>query len=157
MYKILTTTAIVSLSNAAITSELMQGAQTAIFLANESDFADYSCPEPEMNEDIERYINMIEPMKNMFAPQKPRKHKKGSNQHDEPEEEAQGIVGIINKVSKYADQIGVVMSVMSPDYEGGDFCQGLTAAFEMKTLAVELFGTVIQQLFNPNHSQDFVN
>ena len=49
------------------------------------------------------------------------------------------------------------MSVMSPGYEGGDFCQGLTAAFEMKTLAVELFGTVIQGMFNPNHGQDFVN
>lgn len=109
-----------------------------------------------MNEDIERYINMIEPMKNMFAPQKPRKHKKGQHD-DEPEEEPQGIVGIINKISKYADQIGVVMSVMSPGYEGGDFCQGLTAAFELKTLAVEVFGTVIQNLFNPNHGQDFVN
>lgn len=154
MYKFLTTTALVSLSNAAFTSEFMQGAQTAIFLANESDFADYSCPEPEMDEDIERYINMIEPMKNMFAPQKPRKHKKGQSADDEPEEEEQGIIGIINKMTKYADQIGVVMSVMSPGYEGGDFCQGLTAAFEMKTLVVELAGTVMQGLFTPNHGQD---
>ncbi len=61
----------------------MQGAQTAIFLANEKDFGDYSCPEPEMNEDIERYINMIGPIKNMFAPHKPKKHRRGEKEEAE--------------------------------------------------------------------------
>ena len=62
MFKVLTAAATVSIANAAITSEFMQGAQTGIFLAKEEDFADYRCPEPELSEDMERYISMIEPM-----------------------------------------------------------------------------------------------
>ena len=83
MYRALTATATITLANAAITGEFMQGAQTGIFLANEQDFTDYSCPEPEMNEDIERYINMIEPLKAMFGPKPARRSRKSDPVEEE--------------------------------------------------------------------------
>ena len=86
MFRALAATATISLANAALTAEFMQGAQTAIFLAKEEDFADYSCPEPEMSEDIERYINMIEPLKAMFAPKPARRNSRNSNLNQEDEE-----------------------------------------------------------------------
>jgi len=88
----------------------------------------------------------------MFAPKSA--HKKGKKSA-EPEEEPQGIAQIIAKISKYADKMGVIMSVMSPEYEGGDFCQGLTAAYEIKTVAMDVAGELIKQMFNKNNDTDF--
>ena len=50
MMKTISAVALLQLSSAAITSEFMTGAQTGIFISTEDDFADYSCPEPEMSE-----------------------------------------------------------------------------------------------------------
>ena len=75
MNKALAATAMLQLSLAAPSGDFFQGAQTAVFLRDAEDFSDYSCPEPEMSEDIERYVNMIEPVKTMMGGNK--KPKKG--------------------------------------------------------------------------------
>ena len=50
MFKAIST--LVSIAAATFSSEFMQGAQTAIFLTSDADFADYSCPIPEENETV---------------------------------------------------------------------------------------------------------
>lgn len=42
---------------------------------------------------------------------------------------------LIAMVDSYVDQAGVILSVMDPQYDGGDFCQGLTVGFEIRQLS----------------------
>ena len=44
------------------------------------------------------------------------------------------------------------MSVMDETYEGGDFCSGLTVAFEVRRIGMEVVQTVITNMFN--HDSD---
>lgn len=67
MFKTLTSVALLQLVNAEITSEFISGAQTGIFLSSEDDFVDYSCPEPEMSEQVQQYINMYNSAKMMMG------------------------------------------------------------------------------------------
>ena len=87
----------------------------------------------------------------MFAPKSA--HKKGKKSA-EPEEEPQGIAQIIGKISKYADKMGVIMSVMFPEYEGTDYCEGMTVAFEVKMIAIDLAGNLIKTMFNKSPETD---
>lgn len=64
---------------------------------------------------------------------------------------------MVQKFTKYADKIGIVMTVMSPDYEGGDFCAGLTAAYEVKTVALEVMGGMIKNLFTPRNDKEITD
>ena len=57
-----------------------------------------------------------------------------------------------DKVEAYAEQIGIIMSVMDDDYEGGDFCQGLTATFELKSIAMSL----VKGMFNKKTDDAFL-
>ena len=144
MYKTIAATA--TIATAATTADFFQGAQTAIFLRDEEDFADYNCPEPEMDEKIEKYLNMVEPMKMMLGGQTSKKTSRSKGK--QPEEDENPMIGMLDKLTKYGEQVGVIMSVMSPDYEGGDFCQGLTAAFEAKSVAMQFGTNFIQHLFD---------
>merc|ERR1712071_273604 len=97
-------------------------------MGNIDQFDDYSCPEPETSAKVDGYFNMYNMAKNMVAPKNNKKSKKSSA--DAEPEEKDGMAELIEKVDKYADTIGVIMSVMDTEYEGGDFCQGLTVGFE---------------------------
>ena len=140
MFKVLSTTATVALATRA-NSDFFQGAQTAIFLKNEEDFKDYSCPEPEMSEEIEKYIGMIEPVKAMLGGSG-KKNKKGSKK-SEPLE-VNPMAEFIDKITAYGEQMGIIMSVSGPNYEGGDFCAGLTATFEAKQIAFDIFKSMFK-------------
>ncbi len=52
------------------------------------------------------------------------------------------------KIDLYKDQVGTIMSVMDESYEGGDFCSGLTVAFEVRRIGMEVMQTVISNMFN---------
>jgi len=78
MFKTLTTVALLQLANAEITSEFMSGAQTGIFLSSEDEFVDYSCPEPEMSEQVSNYINMYNTAKMMMGGNKKKPAAKGT-------------------------------------------------------------------------------
>jgi hypothetical protein len=78
MFKTLTATAILQLTNAAINSDFMAGAQTGIFLANEDQFLDYSCPEPEISDQVQNYFNMYNTAKMMMGGNKKKPAAKGT-------------------------------------------------------------------------------
>ena len=48
------------------------------------------------------------------------------------------MLNMLDKASEYGEQIGIMMSVLKPDYEGGDYCAGLTATFEAKSVAMKM-------------------
>ena len=96
-----------------------------------------------MSEDVERYVNMIEPVKMMMGGNK--KPKKG-----QAPEETNPMIAMLDKLTAYGEQVGIIMSVMNEDYDGGDFCQGLTATFEAKQIAMSL----VKGMFNKKKSDD---
>ena len=64
-----TFTAVVALaavsSVQAFDGEFMRGAQTGIFITNEEQFEDYSCPRPMTPMPVQNFVNMAMPMKMM--------------------------------------------------------------------------------------------
>ena len=133
MFKTIASVALLQLANAELTSEFISGAQTGIFLASEEDFVDYSCPEPEMSEQVQTYINMYNSAKMMMGITTPKKPKAG-----QPEPEPQAMAAFFAKIDQYKDQVGTIISVMDENYEGGDFCSGLTVAFELRQVGMEV-------------------
>lgn len=79
--------------------------------------------------------------KNMM---KPKSSGKKSVKSSEPEEKS---VDIFSKIDLYADQIGVIMSVMDPEYEGGDFCAGLTLGFEGRRVGQGMAMEFVKNIF----------
>jgi len=47
------------------------------------------------------------------------------------------------KVDTYRDTIGTIVSAMDEGYEGGDFCAGLTVAYEVRKIGMEVVTSVI--------------
>lgn len=117
MFKnVMITSAIVSLSSASpLSTEFMSGLQTGAFITNADHFDDYSCPEPEMNQDMERYLNMMRTAKSFLAPKDGAKNKKSTREKNDDD--------ILEKLDRYADEVGVIISALTDkEYDGGDFC-----------------------------------
>ena len=127
MFKTIVAASVATLASAAINGEFIQGVQTGAFITNEEHFADYNCPEPELSGEVEKYKGMYNMAKNMVKPKSSKSVSKTTKAAS-----ASQSTDIFDKIDKYADQVGVIMSVMDPSYEGGDFCQGLTVGFEAR-------------------------
>ena len=140
MFKTIVAATAFTAVNAGINADFMQGVQTGAFIGNPAQFDDYSCPEPELSSKVEGYFNMYNMAKNMMKPKSTKKSVKSS----EPEEKS---VDIFSKIDMYADQIGVIMSVMDPEYEGGDFCAGLTLGFEGRRVGQGMAMEFVKNIF----------
>ena len=138
MNKLLTASALALGASAAKSGDFFQGVQTAIFLRSEEDFADYNCPEPEVDEGVDKYLSMIEPMRMMMGGQKAGKKTKKKSSMESEQQDNNPMLDAMEKANKYGEQIGIIMSVLKADYEGGDYCAGLTATFESKSIAMKL-------------------
>ena len=44
---------------------------------------------------------------------------------------------LLDTVDEYANQLATIASVMDVDYEGGDFCAGLTVSYEIRSAVQE--------------------
>jgi hypothetical protein len=75
-------------------------------------------------------------------------HKKKNVKASEPEPEANPVAAIFAKIDLYKDQVGTIMSAMDASYEGGDFCSGLTVAYEVRSVGMQLVQVVISGMFN---------
>jgi len=78
-----------------------------------------------------------EPIQGKTKKRKGKKNKKKGSQESEPKDN-NPMIGALDKASKYGEQVGIIMSVLKPDYEGGDYCAGLTATFEAKSVMMKL-------------------
>jgi len=126
----LTAATVATLGQAAFNSDFLQGFQTGAFLGSAQEFDDYSCPEPESSAKMDNFLNMYNMGKQMMG-LGGSSHKKGGKKGKKHEvEEEEGIEGLFNKIDKYMDQITIIASVLDDEYDGGDFCAGLTIAYE---------------------------
>ena len=66
----------------------------------------------------------------------------------EPEPEVNPMAAFFAKIDLFKDQVGTIMSVMDESYEGGDFCSGLTVAFEVRRVGMQVVQSVITNMFN---------
>merc|ERR1712160_145805 len=73
---------------------------------------------------VDNAMNMFKMAKNMMG------MNKAQNEASELEEEDNSQDKFFETVDKYAEQLSIVASAMDADYEGGDFCAGLTVGFE---------------------------
>ena len=56
MYRAVIAATAATLATANINADFMQGFQTGVFVSDFDGFEDYSCPLPEMSENVERYM-----------------------------------------------------------------------------------------------------
>ena len=125
MFKTALIASTADISTAAnINGDFMSGFQNGVRLSNEADF---SCPAPEASDKVNNAMNMFKMAKNMMGGQKA--HKKGDELEEKDNQDK-----FFETVDMYAEQLAVVASVMDDEYEGGDFCAGLTIGFEGRTV-----------------------
>lgn len=132
--------------SAGISADFMQGFQTGVFLIDFERFEDYNCPVPELSDDVERYMSMFNMAKKMM----------GIKDGDKSNLRGSGdpATDMFGKVERYANQAGVIASVMDKNYDGGDFCQGLTVGFEGKQVGQQMVVHAIQNAFTGNKKSD---
>ena len=58
----------------AISSEFIRGCETGIFIMKEEQMEDYACPQPNITQQVQTYMDMVLPMKMMFENMNKGKH-----------------------------------------------------------------------------------
>ena len=149
MFKTIAAATVAATANAAINADFISGVQTGAFIGSEVQFMDYSCPTPETSDKVDNYFNMYNMAKTMMIP----KVKKSKTAAPE-DEEANDMENMFEKIDEYADQIGVLVSVMDPSYEGGDFCQGLTVGYEARHVGQAAAVNFVKNVFNNKMNKD---
>merc|ERR1711982_314834 len=115
---------------AAMSAEFIRGCETGIFIMNEDQMKDYSCSEVEITQEVQGYMGMIMPMKMMFQ---------NMNQ-GKPNP-------MLDFVDKSTHQIGMLYSLFSDEYDGGDFCQGLIFSHEAGQLMLNVGRSMFSGMF----------
>jgi hypothetical protein len=89
----------------AFSPEFFKGAETGIFLGDEDQFQDYSCPMPELSLYAKSWIDMFKPIKSML------------------ENMSQGQPSpLLDAISALMKQFAILYSLFWTEYDGGDFC-----------------------------------
>merc|ERR1711920_141427 len=118
-------------ATSAMSSEFIRGCETGIFIMSEDQMSEYACSEVEISREVHGYIDMITPMKMMFQ----NMNKGQSNP-------------MIDFVEKSTQQIGILYSLFSDEYDGGDFCQGLIFSHEAGQLLLTVGRTMFSGMFD---------
>ena len=148
MKSCLTIAATATLASAGFSNEFIKGMQTGAFITAARQLDDYNCPEPEIDPKAEKGLNMLNMAKN-FMP------KGGKAQKEEVDTSAKKTFGsssktaqkepdMFDKIDDYADQLVTIYSVMSRQYEGGDFCQGIIVGYEGRSVGQDVLMSVIK-------------
>lgn len=116
MIKLLSTVALAQMTTAAITGDFISGLETGVHVTDADKFVEYNCPEPEVSDKIQSMLGIARMASGMMKAQK-------------TDEE-----NLIAKLDKYSEQIAVIASTFD-NYDGGDFCAGLTVGYEGRSLA----------------------
>ena len=122
----------------AISGEFIRGCETGIFIMKEEQMQDYACPEVEITQQIQTYMDMVLPMKMMFQ----NMNKGQSN-------------SMIDFIEKSTHQIGMIYSLFSEDYDGGEFCQGLIFSHQAGQLMLTVGRGMFAEFFGGKSKTDF--
>merc|ERR1712151_636624 len=127
--------ALTAAAASAMSAEFIRGCETGIFIMNEDQMKDYSCSEVEITQEVQGYMGMIMPMKMMFQ---------NMNQ-GKPNP-------MLDFVDKSTHQIGMLYSLFSDEYDGGDFCQGLIFSHEAGQLLLNVGKSMFSGMMNKGGS-----
>ena len=129
-------TALMVASATAFSAEFIQGCETGIFLADEKQFADYSCPMPTLAPQAKMFLDMIVPMETRM---------KNMNQ-GKP-------VPALETLSSMTHQLAILYSLFWGEYDGGDFCQGLIFSKEIGTIFWDFGKSAFESFFEAPQEQ----
>lgn len=129
--------AAVATTATAFDMEFLQGAQSGFFLTKDSQLEDYACPEAYISEEWQRYLDMLKPMQMMA--------KNMNNGQSFP---------MVDLLVDKADGLAHAFSVMSEDYEGGSFCQGLLLSYNTSSIVMQAVTTLFNSLFFPPQPEE---
>ena len=141
MFKTIAAATVAATAHAAVNADFVSGVQTGAFIGSEAQFMDYSCPFPETSQKVDQYMGMYNMAKTMMPPKSKKVSKNGADDSND-------INAMFDKFDQYADQIGVLISVMEPSYEGGDFCAGLTVGYKARNIGQEFAVNFVKNVFN---------
>ena len=135
MTRTLFVAACLAASAVAFTPEFLQGCETGIFLGDETQFKDYSCPMPTIAPQAKMYLDMILPMKGMVE---------GMNQGQK--------IPALESLTSVTTQISVLYSLFNTDYDSGEFCKGLIFSKELSTILLTFGRNIFNGMFGAHTS-----
>ena len=127
--------ALLTASALAMSPEFLQGAETGIFLGDETQFKDYSCAMPVVAPEAKMYLDMITPFKGMLEGMNQGKH-----------------IAALDTLSQVTKQLAILYSLFYTEYDGGDFCKGLILSKELATIAMTFGRNIFSGFFGEQTS-----
>ena len=98
MFKTISSVALVQLSSAALSGDFFSGLETGVHVTDLDQFAEYSCPEPEITSHVESMLGMFHMAKGMMKPKSSQRTLKQTADHYEKEGDS-----LVEKLDKYAN------------------------------------------------------
>ena len=129
--------AVVATTASAFDMEFFQGCQSGFFLTKDSQLEDYACPEAYISDEWQRYLDMLKPMQMMA------KNMNGGKSFP-----------MVDLIVDKADALAQALSVMSEDYEGGSFCQGLLLSYATSSMIMQAATSLFSTLFFPPQPEE---
>mgnify|MGYP006950293917 CR=1 FL=1 len=122
MFKVLLFTSasalsLLDLGTQVLSEDFYSGAETGFIIENDTMFNDYSCSLPQLTGPVQNYLQMIEPFKKMLDTTAA----KGRETHP--------MSDLLGRLTGTIEKLGQIISLVSFDYDSGDFCKGLTLAY----------------------------
>lgn len=117
-----------------LSADFYQGVETGLMLTEEGMFDDYSCFMPEPTQAVQNYMSMIEPFKQLLDTSA----SDGRKTHP--------MSDLLGQMTGTVEKFGSFIALISPNYDSGDFCQGLTIAFHGNRLYTLIKSTVLSRI-----------
>jgi len=65
------------------------------------------------------------------------------------------LLKMASELQRIYSRFGVIVNVFEDEYEGGDFCAGLTVGYEMRQLVTTLSGWFMQNMWGTEQPKNF--
>lgn len=122
--------AMLSATALAFSADFIQGAETGIFMSDESQFKDYNCAMPTIDPQAQMWIGMVIPMKTMMENMNQGKH-----------------IAFFDTLSDMTHQIAILYSLFFGEYDGGEFCKGLILSKEFFSILLSFGKNIFAGFF----------
>ena len=120
--------------------EFFNGAEVGLTVIDNFEFQDYSCYLPEPTGPVQNYLKMVEPLKLLLNTTAA----KGRETHP--------LSDFLGYITGSIESIGTFFSLLSPNYDSGEFCQGLSIAYLSKQFYDFMSNTLMTSLFGSSFS-----
>ena len=115
--------------------EFFNGAEVGLAVIDNIEFQDYSCLLPEPTGPVQNYLKMVEPLKLLL------------NTTAADGRQTHPLSDFLGYITGSIESIGTFISLLSPNYDSGEFCQGLSIAYLSKQFYEFMSNNLMTQLF----------